>query len=121
MIVIKILTFFYIYTVRVAQLQEFCEFVGVTDKKVMSHSSTRFLSILPAIERTLMIVEGLKSYFLSDSASSCPEIDKCFFNNPDSEAYMWFLNGSLQIFQETILKMEKMRFLLQKYHLSTQN
>lgn len=106
-IVVKIFKFFYIYTVRVARLQEFCEFVGVTYKKVMSHSSTRFLSLLPAIERILMIYEGLKSYFLSDSASSCPQIIKEFFNNPANEAYMWFVHGALQIFQGTILQMEK--------------
>lgn len=32
--------------------------------------------------------DGLKSYFLTDSVSSCPKITKQFFNNPTNEAYV---------------------------------
>lgn len=106
-IVVKIYKFFYIYTVRVTDLKDFCDFVGVHYKKVLSHSSTRFLSLLPAIERILQIYDGLKSYFLSKCSSSCPKVIQEFFENPVNEILLWFLYGALQIFQETTLKMEK--------------
>jgi hypothetical protein len=61
-IVIKIYKYFHIYAVRVTKLKEFCEFVETDYKKVLSHSSTRFLSLLLAIERILSIFDGLKSY-----------------------------------------------------------
>ena len=48
---------------RVTQLKEFCEFVKIDYTKVLQHGSTRFLSLLPAIERILQIYEDLKSQF----------------------------------------------------------
>jgi hypothetical protein len=62
--VIKIYKYFHIYTVRATKLKQFCEFVETDYKKILSHSSTRFLSLLPAIERILAIFDGLKSFFL---------------------------------------------------------
>jgi hypothetical protein len=44
-IVIKIYKYFHIYTVRVTRLKQFCEFVETDYKRVLSHSSTRFLSL----------------------------------------------------------------------------
>jgi hypothetical protein len=63
-IVIKMYKYIHIYAVRVMKLKEFCELVETDYKKVLSHSSTRFLSLLTAIERILSIFDGLKSYVL---------------------------------------------------------
>ena len=62
-LVVKIYKYFHIYTVRVIQLKKICGFLEIDYKKVPQHGNTRFLSLLPAIERILQIYEGLKSYF----------------------------------------------------------
>jgi hypothetical protein len=71
-IVIKIYKYFHIYTVRVPKHKQFLEFVETDYKKVLSHSSTRFLSLFPAIDRILAIFDGLKSYFLT--CDKCPKL-----------------------------------------------
>jgi hypothetical protein len=71
-IVIKIYKYFHLYTVRLTKRKQLCEFVETDYKKVLSHSSTRFLSLLPAIERILANFDGLKSYFLS--SDKCPKL-----------------------------------------------
>lgn len=63
--VIKIYSYFYIYTVRVEMLKEFCETVEVEYQKILGYSKTRWLALLPAVERILKIYDPLKSYFLS--------------------------------------------------------
>ena len=104
-LVVKIYKYFYIYTVRVTQLKEFCEFVEIDYKKVLQHGNTRFLSLLPAIERILQIYEGLKSYFCSQE--HCPLVIKRFFDSKCAEIYLRFVHGQLGLFNKTILSMEK--------------
>ena len=104
-LVVKIYKYFYIYTVRDAQLKEFCEFVEIDYKKVLQHGNTPFLSLLPAIERILQIYEGLKSYLCSQE--HCPLLLKRFFNSKLGEIYLRFVYGQLGLFNKTILTMEK--------------
>jgi hypothetical protein len=104
-LVVKIYKYFHIYTVRVTQLKEFCKFVDLDYKKVLQHGSTRFFSLLPAIERMLQIYEGLKSYFFSHE--HCPVMIKKFFDNNCGEMCLWFVHGQLNLFNKTILAMEK--------------
>lgn len=61
----KIYSYFYIYTVRVNELKEFCEFVDIEYKKLLGYSATRWLALRPAVERILQIYPALKSYFAS--------------------------------------------------------
>lgn len=104
-LVVKIYKYFYIYTVRVTELKEFCDFVHIEYKNVLQHGTTRFLSLLPAIERLLLMYEGLKSYFLSQE--QCPKMIKEFFESDSGEMYLWFVRGQLTLFNKTILAMEK--------------
>lgn len=106
-LVVKIYKHFHIYTVRVTKLKEFCDWVDVEYKKVMQHGSTRFLSLLPAIERILQIFDGLKSYFLSEE--NCPTAIKKFFEADEGEMYFWFVHGQLSLFNKVTLQMEKTR------------
>lgn len=103
-VIVKIFKYFHIFTVRSEKLKEFCEFAEVEYKKVLSHSSTRFLSLLPAIHRVLQIFDGLKSYFLSED--NCPYILRTFFEDKGKEFYLAFIHGTLEVFNKTILKME---------------
>jgi hypothetical protein len=102
-IVIKLYKYFHICTVRVTKLQQFCESVETDYKKVLSHSSTRFFSLLPAIERILAIFDGLKSYFLS--CDKCPKLLFDFFGNLEGELYLKLLYGTLQLFNNVVLKL----------------
>lgn len=103
-IVVKIFKHFYIYTVRVAQLKSFCEEVDVEYKKMLSFSKTRFLSLMPAVERILRMYKPLQSYFLS--LENCPTILKQFFENPVGEILMWFVHNVSSLFQQAILNIE---------------
>lgn len=103
-IVVKVYKFFFQYTVRVAALKEFCEFANVEYKRVLSHGNTRFLSLMPAVERILYLFDGLKSYFLD--LENCPALILTFFKDPVNELYFKFVHGSLQMFQLSILKLE---------------
>lgn len=77
-IVIKIYSFFYIYTVRVDELKEFCDEADTNYEKILGYSKTRWLAFLPAIERILKLYIPLKLYFLSQE--ECPIIMKNFFS-----------------------------------------
>ena len=77
-IVIKIYSYFYTYTVPVEMLKEFCETAQVEYQKILGYSKTRWLALLPAVERILKLYDPLmKSYFLSQD--KCPRILHEFF------------------------------------------
>lgn len=86
-------------------MKEFCAFADVEYKRVLKHGNTRFLSLLPAIERFLTIFEGLKSYF--NSQEKCPLTIDTFFKDPEGELYFLFVHGQLKTFNTTIMAMEK--------------
>lgn len=102
-IVIKIYKYFYIYTVRVSTLKTFCDSVDVEYKKMLSFSKTRFLSLMPAVERILQMFEPLKEYF---GSIECPTILKDFFENPIGEVWFWFVHNNSSLFHQAILKIE---------------
>lgn len=104
-IVVKLYKYFYQYTVRVTEMKEFCDFASVEFKRLLSHGSTRFLSLMPAIERILLQFKPLKMYFLANEHS--PKLMVDFFSSPVNELYLMFVHGSLQMFQKTILKLER--------------
>lgn len=104
-IVVKIYKYFCIYTVRVTNLKEFCETADIEYKKLVKHGNTRFLSLLPAVERILQLFEGLKSYFLAQV--NCPLALRQFFTTEIGELYFWFVHGQLNVFNKTIESMEK--------------
>ena len=105
-LVVKIYKYFHIYTVRVTQLKEICEFLEIDYKKVLQHGNTRFLSLLPAIERFLQIYQGLKSYYASQE-HCCPLLIKRIFDSKCGEIYLRFVHGQLGLFNKTFLTMEK--------------
>ena len=62
-IVVKIYKFFYIYTVSDSELKEFRDFADVEYKQLLQQENTKFLWLLPSLERVLRMFEALKSYF----------------------------------------------------------
>lgn len=61
-VVLKLLNYFVIYTVGTERLKNFCDFVNVEYKKLLSHSKTRWLSLQPAIERVLELFDALNRF-----------------------------------------------------------
>lgn len=69
------------YTVRVEALKEFC--TETEYHQMLGYSKTRWLALMPALERVIKMYQPLKSYFLS--IEKCPQLLKNFFENPMSE------------------------------------
>lgn len=103
-IVNKIFQFFHIYTVRVEQFKEFCDFVNVEFKNILGTVKTRWLSLLPAVTRILDLFPALKTYFLTQD--KCPTILKQFFDNPVSIAWLYFIQSQLKVVCDTITIIE---------------
>lgn len=103
----KIHQHFSIYTARVESLKDFCEFVNVQYKEVLSYGKTRFLSLFPVIDRILQLFPALKSYFLS--LENCPRLLKDFYESNLSEMYCWFVHSIMYVFHDKtkILETEK--------------
>ncbi|CAH1107075.1 unnamed protein product [Psylliodes chrysocephalus] len=104
-IVLKIYKYFSIYTVRNERLQSFCEAADVIHANLQSHSRTRWLSLLPAIERILKLWEPLKECFFAETRP--PKVIIDFFNNPLSQVYFLFLHSQSFLFETQIKKIEK--------------
>lgn len=104
-IVFKIHQHFSIYAVRVESLKEFCDDADVNYHNLLSSSKTRFLSTFPAVERVLKLYEPLKEYFLS--LPTPPVVLSKFFEDPLSEAILFFLHSLASVFHCAAAKMEK--------------
>lgn len=92
-VVVKIYSHFYLFTVRVTKLKEFCDSVDVEYQKLLGYSKTRFLALLAAVEAILRIFNGLKEYFLKDKNS--PDVLKKFFGNPMAKIWLLFLRDQV--------------------------
>jgi len=96
----KIFQHFYIYSVRVNTLKEFCDFVNSDYKTILGYSKTRWLSLHPALTRLIEMFGPLKSYFLS--IEKCPFVFKTFFENLISLLLAMFLNVQFELFSSVI-------------------
>lgn len=88
-IVVKIYSYFYIYTVRIEALKELCS--GMDDvhyKNLLGYAKTRFLAMAPAIDRILNLFDALKSFFLRLKGENTI---KTFFENPSSKLWLIFI------------------------------
>ena len=117
----KIYQYFHIYTVRTENLKEYCEFVDIEYRTLLSHSKTRWLSLFPGIERLLQMFPALKSFFLSQEKP--PVVIKKFFEDDFSEIYLWHMHSLMSVFHSHILEMERrdnsiveVRNILNKVH-----
>lgn len=104
-IIFKIHQHFSIYTVRVSTLKEFCDDAHENYQNLLSSSKTRFLSTFPAVERVLKLYEPLKEYFLS--LPTPPKVLSKFFEDPLSEAILFFIHSLASVFHCSAAKMDK--------------
>jgi hypothetical protein len=77
---VKVYKYFNIYSVRVEELNNFCDFAGSNYAKLVEHVNTRFLSLGPSIDRILSMFNGLRSCFLS--YEKCPVMLQKLFEDP---------------------------------------
>lgn len=103
-IIVKIYSFFYIYSVRVEALKEFCNAADTEYQKLLGYSKTRWLALMPALERVIKMFQPLKNYFLS--IHKCPNILKAFFENPTSEFWLFFMHAQAATFHQAVLNIE---------------
>lgn len=111
--IVKIYSFFYIYTVRVEELKDFCMFVDIEYKAILGYSKTRWLSLIPSVEIILELCPALKSYFLSQEKvkTKVPLIIKTFFNNPCAELWLNFIHSQAATFHQYVLNIESKNIL----------
>lgn len=93
--VVKIYSHFYIYTVRITKLKEFCDSVDTEYQRLNGYSKTRFLALFSSIESILRIFDGLQEYFLTDKSS--PKSLKTFFEDPLAKIWLLFLRDQVRI------------------------
>lgn len=92
-IVVKIFSFFYIYTTRVEALKSMCDDMEIQYHQLLGYTKTRFLAMGPAIGRILKIFDALKTYFLGLPKGHVTI--KNFFRDPLSK--MWLLFAKEQV------------------------
>lgn len=88
-VIVKIYAYFYIYTTRVTELQQFCDESGVEYIKLLGYAKTRFRAMGPAIKRVLRLYEPLKILFLGLQKGE--KLLKKFFSNPLSKFWLHFV------------------------------
>lgn len=73
-------------------------------KKLLGHSKTRWLTLLPALERIRNLFPALKEYFLSEK--KCPTILENFSKDPYSEFWLMFAITQASLFHKCIMRLE---------------
>ena len=84
---------------RVEALKDFCDFVGEAYQTILSHSTMRWLSMLPAEEQILQMYAPLIWYFLS--LEKCPAVLRKLFDDPLTKFWVTFANANLMLFSTT--------------------
>ena len=69
--------------------------------------STRWLSLATAVERTLKLYEGLRSYFLSEDESPRFKRLSLLFSRPVTEVYLLFYHAVLPVFTRFNLLLQR--------------
>ena len=113
--VLKVYSEFSCSAKKVEMLKEFCEFTNTAYKEILRHVPTRWLSLLPAIQRILECWPALKSYFVSQGKEDCPNIIWAFVcgaadpEDVDStlgECVLVFMHNVMQEFDASIRVLE---------------
>jgi hypothetical protein len=80
---------------------------------MLTHGKTRWLTLLPAIERMLRLWPALKSYF--SAVDDCPIMLERFFEAEESEIVACFLQSVLSVFDTPMKKLQRTNALLPEF------
>lgn len=112
---LKVYSEFSISSKRVEKLKDFCEFTNTTYRDILRHVTTRWLSLLPAIQRILECWPALKSYFVSLGKEDCSNVIWKFFmdcqegeniEHTVGECIVVFMHNIMQEFNKCIMTLE---------------
>ena len=103
-VVIKIYNEFSNSTKRVAILKDFFEWLDIEWSNNLQQIPTRWLSLVPALERLIKNYEPIKSYFLSHKSSAIFITN--FFNDDLAMAYLGFVFNTCSVFQPAMIKLQ---------------
>ena len=117
LLVIKIFNEFSISAKRVKELKSCFEFLDIEYKELLRHVPTRWLSLLPALDRLLLSWPAVKVYFLQLGEEECPKFIWDFIKDQEhelnaedelslNECFLYFIHSFMNIFQESIKKLE---------------
>lgn len=111
-VILKFYSHFSVSAKRRDELKEFHNFVDIEFGELLRHVVTRWLSLLPCINRVLKSWPALKSYFESLGENTPKALQKILIMDENFqisskiEIYLFFCNHVLPIFEETIKKLE---------------
>lgn len=100
---------------KVDLLKDFCEFTNTNYKDILTPVPTRWLSLLPAIQRILESWPALKSYLVSVENEDCPSIIWAFVcgatdaenvHGTVAECVLAFMHNLMQEFDSSIRHLE---------------
>lgn len=109
-VIIKIYNEFSSSSKKVAELKEFFEWTDTEWAELLKHVPTRWLTLLPAIERLILKFQPIKSYFMSKN--SVPPILRSFFDEELGLAYLGLVSNVFLIFQEALTKLQSNGLLI---------
>lgn len=91
--VVKIFSYFHIYTVRVEKLKEMCADIdGLNYSQLLGYVKTRFLALGPSVGRILSMFEALKTFLLEVEGQT---FIKSVFNDPFAKFWLLFVKSQV--------------------------
>lgn len=108
-IIVKCYNEFSSSTKKTAELKKIFDWCELDWSELLRHVSTRWLSLIPALERLLKNFPAIKSYFLTCESTS--PILKKFFEHELAEAYLAFVANVGGTICSNIKKLETDNFL----------
>lgn len=108
-LVLKVYGYLSYHAQRVQKLKECFADAELQYQNIVRHVKTRWLSLHPAVEKILHGFAALKTYFMS-LGNKCPVALKQYFNDENAkktECFLGFFDNALNIFQNTIMLLEK--------------
>lgn len=102
-IAVKIYTHFHRHTVRLRQLNEFCDSIGERYVKLKGYSTTRFLALKQCLTSIIGNFDALNEYFHSFDA---PVKIVEFFDDPLALVTLIFVRDQAENIEKSILQLE---------------
>lgn len=121
-IITKIYNEFSSSTSNLAELKTFFEFLDVDYAPFIKHGVTRWLTLVPAVDRLIQKFEPVKSYFLSkervgdDDEPAKSKVLSKFFQDELALAYLGFVSNVGDIFQKAETLLQKDDAMIIKLH-----
>jgi hypothetical protein len=82
-----------------------CEESDVQYRQLLGYNKTRWLALMPAVERILKMFAPMRSYFLS--LEKCPKVLQTFFNTDSSELWLKFVESQASISYNAVKQIER--------------